>query len=211
MRLGRDVRSARLRRRTTQAELGAIVGLSQSEVSRLELGLGAGAPIGTWIALGAALRIEPRFSFARDSQAEVADSGHLAIQELLLRYASATRADGRFELRIGRADPAYSVDVFVRDDRRRRLIVEEAWNTIGDIGAGTRSFHRKLALASELAVAIGGDRPYAVHGVWVVRATKRNRMLVARYPEVFGRNFPGSSLRWVDAIATELTPHLSRV
>jgi hypothetical protein len=206
VRLGRDVRLARLRRRATQAELGATVGLSQSEVSRLELGFGAGAPIGTWITLGAALRIEPRFTFARDPQADVADAGHLAIQELLLRCASAIGAGGRFELRIGRADPAYSVDVFIRDDTRRRLIVEEAWNSIADIGAGARSFHRKLELASELAIAIGGDRPYDVHGVWVVRATRRNRELVARYPAVFARRFPGSSRRWVEAITTGVRP-----
>jgi hypothetical protein len=94
------------------------------------------------------------------------------------------------------------VDVFVRDDNRRRLIVEEAWNSLGDIGAGARSFDRKLAAAAELAVVLGGERPYAVHGVWVIRATARNRALVARYPEVFARRFPGSSRAWMHAITT---------
>lgn len=36
--------------------------------------------------------------------------------------------------------------------------------------------------------------------VWVVRATARNRLLVARYPEVFATRFPGSSRAWVAAL-----------
>jgi transcriptional regulator with XRE-family HTH domain len=198
--LGRRARDARRRRRWTQAQLGNRLGLSQSEVSRLELGDGDGAPIRVWLALAAALDLRSTFEYTRDWRDEPDDAGHLAIQELLLRLARAIGALGSFELRVGRTDPAHSIDVCLRDDSRRRLIVEEAWNTIVDIGAAARSFHRKLEAAADVAVAIGGERPYAVHGVWVVRATRRNRALVARYPEVFERHLPGSSRRWVDAL-----------
>jgi transcriptional regulator with XRE-family HTH domain len=200
--LGRAVRAARARRRLTQAQLGAAVGLSQSEVSRLELGLGSGAPIRVWISMAAKLGLNPRFELGRDWREEPVDAGHLAIQELLLRHATATGCTGTFELPINASDPARSIDVFIRDDARRRLIVEEAWNSIGDLGAGARSFDRKMAGAADLAVALGGERPYAVHGVWVVRATARNRALVARYPEVFARRFPGSSRAWTQALVT---------
>jgi transcriptional regulator with XRE-family HTH domain len=201
-RLGREIRAARRRRRQTQAQLGALVGLSQSEISRIELGQGAGAPIGVWLAIAAVLGLHPRFELARDPREEPVDAGHLAVQELLLGQARAIGATGQFELPIGSSDPSLSVDVFVRDDRRRRLIVEEAWNSIGDIGASARSFQRKIALAREVALALGGDQPYKVHGVWVVRATRRNRELVASYPEVFTRFFPGSSALWVAALET---------
>jgi hypothetical protein len=40
----------------------------------------------------------------------------------------------------------------------------------------------------------------------VVRATARNRQLVARYPEVFASRFPGSSIGWVRALATGTEP-----
>jgi len=190
----------------TQAELGALVALSQSEISRLELGLGHGAAIGTWLAIGAALGLRSQFEFGRDPREDAVDAGHLAIQELLLMLAKGIGADGRFELPVGRGDPAHAVDVFIRDDRRRRLIVEEAWNSIGDIGAGARSFQRKVAAAEELAIAIGGDAPFAVRGVWVVRASRRNRELIARYPEVFARFLPGSSRRWVEAIRSGSEP-----
>lgn len=205
-RLGRVIRAARLRRGMTQAALGLKVGISQSEVSRIELGHGRSVPLATWIALADELGLRPRFDLARDWQEEAGDAGHLAIQELLLGLARATACAGTFELPIRPSDPAHSIDVFVRDDLRRRLLVEEAWNSFGNIGAGARSFDRKLAAARELAVAIGGDRPYDVAGVWVVRATKRNRELVARYPEVFAARFPGSSARWVRTLKTGSPP-----
>jgi transcriptional regulator with XRE-family HTH domain len=198
--LGRAVRAARTRRRLTQSQLGDEVGISQSEVSRLELGGGTGSPIRVWLELAVALGLRARFELRRDWREEPVDAGHLAIQELRLPHATATGCSGTFELAIHASDPARSVDVFVRDDARRRLIVEEAWNAFGDIGAGARSFDRKLAAAAEFAVALGGERPYAVHGLWVIRATTRNRGIIARYPEVFARRFPGSSRAWVRAL-----------
>jgi transcriptional regulator with XRE-family HTH domain len=196
-RLGATIRSARIRRGLSQSKLGRLVGISQSEVSRIELGHGRGVRLETWLALADQLGLRARFEFARDWQEPPMDAGHLAIQELLLRLARATGCLATFELPIRPGEPFRSIDVFVRDDARRRLLVEEAWNTFGDIGAGARSFDRKMAAANDLAVAIGGDRPYLVAGVWVVRATRRNRDLVARYPEVFARRFPGSSTQWV--------------
>ncbi len=196
------IKTARVRRRLTQAELGLNVGISQSEVSRIELGLGRAVPLTTCISLALELGLRPRFDLARDWQEAPADAGHLTIQELLLRLARATGCPRTFELAIRPNDPAHSIDVFVRDDLRRRLLVEEAWNSFGDIGAGARSFDRKMAAARDLAVAIGGDRPYDVAGVWVVRATRRNRELIARYPEVFATRFPGSSAQWVRTLKT---------
>jgi transcriptional regulator with XRE-family HTH domain len=204
--LGRTIRSARNRRRLTQAELGRRAGISQSEISRIELGFGHGVRVETWLALAHALGLRATFALARDWQEAAVDAGHLAIQELLLRLARSTGCRGSFELPIRPNDPARSIDVFVRDDLRRRLLVEEAWNTFGDVGAGARSFDRKLAAARDLAVAIGGDRPYLVAGVWVVRSTKRNRALVARYPEVFARRFPGSSAQWARTLTSGEPP-----
>ena len=77
---------------------------------------------------------------------------------------------------------------------------------MGDVGAAARATNRKLAEAEQLAVAIGGDRPYRVAGCWIVRATRRNRELVARYPEVFASRFPGSSAGWVAALTRGTEP-----
>ena len=206
-RLGGEIRAARLRRRLTQADLGALAGLARSTISAIERGLGGGHTLDTWQRLGVALGRPLRVDLPRDPLGEPADAGHLAIQELLLRLARTWGCRGAFELPTRSADPSRSADVCLRDDRRRRLLIVECWNTIGDIGAGARSTNRKLAEAASLAVSLG-DEPYTVAGCWVVRATRVNRALVARYPEVFAARLPGSSSRWVRALTTGSEPPL---
>jgi transcriptional regulator with XRE-family HTH domain len=205
-RLGAGVRDGRKRRRSTQAALGAQVGLGRSTISAIERGYGGSHTFDTWqrlaIALGVALRVE----LGRDPFAETADAGHLAIQELVLRLGRAAGYGRGFEVPTRPADPARSTDVGLRDDRRRILILVECWNTIGDLGAAARATARKLAEAEGLAIAGGGERPFTVRGGWVVRATARNRALVGRYPEVFATRFPGSSAHWVSALTSGTEP-----
>jgi hypothetical protein len=165
----------------------------------MELGLAHGAPIEDWLAAALALDLIPRFELGKDPRQEPIDAGHLAIQELLLRLGRAVGYTGLFELRIRPADGRHSIDVCLRDPRRRRLVVAEMWNTFGDIGASKRSFDRKIAAAQEAGAWLDGGG-YTVLGVWIVRATRRNRQLVARYPAVFESAFPGSSRRWVAAL-----------
>jgi hypothetical protein len=86
------------------------------------------------------------------------------------------------------------------------LLLVECWNSFGDIGAGARSTNRKLAEAEAFATAFWGEQPHRVAGVWVVRATRRNRELVARYQDVFAARFPGSSARWVEALTRGIDP-----
>ena len=133
----------------------------------------------------------------RDPQQEPQDAGHLGIQELVLRLGRRAGTAACSSCRRSPTEPWRSIDVGLADDRRRRLIVVECWNTIGDIGAAARTSTRKLAEAEALAALRWGDRPHTTGLVWVVRATARNRELVARYPEVFAARFPGSSAGWV--------------
>ena len=199
-RLGGDLRAARLRRRLTQAQLGARVGLGRATVGAIERGRGGGHTLDSWQRLALAVDRPMRIELRRDSREEPADAGHLAIQELVLRFGRNAGFAGSFELPTRPSDPSRSTDVGLRDDRARLLILVECWNTFSDIGAAVRSTNRKLAEVSDLAVALGGDRPHQVAGCWVVRDVPRNRNLVARYPELFVSRFPGSSALWVRAL-----------
>ena len=199
-RLGADLRAARMRRQLTQAQLGSTVGLARSTVSDLERGWGGGHTLDTWQRLALAVDRPMRIELRRDPREEPADAGHLAIQELLLRFGRRAGYHRSFELSTRPSDPSRSTDVGLRDDRARLLILVECWNTFGDLGAAVRSTNRKLAEAAELAIATGGERPHRVAGCWVVRDLPRNRQLVARYPELFASRFPGSSARWVRAL-----------
>ena len=210
--LGGEVRESRRRRRLGQRELARRVGLSQSTISLLERGFGGGLTLDCWQAVATAVGRTTRLTLTADSQTEPADAGHLAIQELVLRLGRAAGFARTFELPTRPADPARSADVGLRDDRRRLLILVECWNTIGDVGAAARASERKRAEAEELALAsgpLGRDgsvRPYRVRGCWVVRASARNRALVARYPEVFATRFPGSSVGWSSALTSGAEP-----
>ncbi len=205
-RLGAEVRDSRRQRRLTQGQLGRQVGLSQSAVSRLERGLGGGLSLDLWQRIGLAAGRPLVVALQRDVGGETADSGHLAMQEFVLRIGRTAGYAGRFELPTRPAEPWRSIDVGLIHERARRLIVAECWNTIGDVGAAARSSERKRADAAALALARWGETPATVGLVWIVRATARNRALVARYPEVFAARFPGSSVAWVRALTVGSEP-----
>lgn len=204
--VGGAVRAARRRRNMTQTALGGRAGISKSAISRLERASSTNAStVGDVVVVAMALGLTLRIEVARDPREEPADAGHLAIQELLLSLGAKVGYSGRFELPIRPVDPWRSIDVCLRDRAGARYLVLEALNLVGDVGAGVRSFHRKLASAGE--VAAGHGHPGAtIYGAWVVRATKRNRELVARYPAVFAATFSGSSSGWIQALTTGAEP-----
>jgi transcriptional regulator with XRE-family HTH domain len=204
-RFGSRISEARRRRGWTQAALGGKVGLSNSRISQIEAGNSAGVSLETLFALGHVLDLPLRVEFGRDAAGEPADAGHLKVQELMLRLAHRTGRARTFELPTRPLDTGHSIDVCLRDDAQRVLFIEECWNTFGNINAAVRSTRRKVAEAEQFAVAIGGEgEPYRVAAVWIVRDTRANRQLLARYPEVFATTFSGSSAQWVRAL-TEAT------
>jgi hypothetical protein len=75
----------------------------------------------------------------------------------------------------------------------------EAWNWFADVGDAFRSWDRKLE-----RLASAGDR--TTSGFWVVRATRRNRELVATHRNIFGSRFPGSAGGWLGAVTIPSKP-----
>lgn len=201
VRFGRRIGEARRVRKWTQAQLGDRVGLSNARISQIEAGNGTGTSVETLFTLSYVLGITLRLELARDAHSDPADAGHLMIQELMLRLAHRTGRARTFELATRPLETGHSIDVCQRDDVRRILYIEECWNSLGNINAAVRSTRRKIAETEQLAVAIAGDgAPYRVAACWIVRATRANRALLARYPEVFAATFTGSSALWVTAL-----------
>jgi transcriptional regulator with XRE-family HTH domain len=206
--LGEAVRAGRLRLRLTQQELAKRVGVKQGWISRIELGHGKGVPLELWVALGAALGRPLAITLSRPlgEPRDPVDAGHLAMQERLLELARTTGRPARFELPTRPLNPRHSIDIGVRDVRQRVLLIEEAWNSFGDVGAAIRSTNRKVAEGSDLAATFDDGPPYRVAAVWVVRSSAANRRLLARYPEIFRSAFPGSSRAWVTALTAGSEP-----
>jgi transcriptional regulator with XRE-family HTH domain len=214
--LAKEMEAARRVRRLTQAQLGSRVGLRQSRISGLERGFGGSARLETWVAIGIALGRPLAVSFSRDVDptALPRDAGHLRAQELVLRLARRHGRHATFELPTRPADPQRSVDIGIRDDRSRLLILVEVWNRLDDLGAAARSQSRKVAEADGLAAVLGAeageiaadDSPYGVRSCWVLVDTAANRALVAAYPEVIRGRLPGSSRGWVRALSEGTLP-----
>jgi transcriptional regulator with XRE-family HTH domain len=202
--IGTRIREARDRRGWTQVELARRAGVGRMVIGRLERGVGR-LDLEVLHRVAIALDLPVSVTLGRDPQEAPADAGHLAMQELVLRLARATGRSGSFELATRPAEPWRSIDVGQVDERHRSLTVVECWNTIGDIGAAARASTRKRAEADAAAVARWGAGGRAAL-VWVVRATARNRRLVAQYPEIFAARFPGSSRRWVEALVEGRPP-----
>jgi transcriptional regulator with XRE-family HTH domain len=198
----------RQRLRLSQAALADRVGVKQAWISRIELGQGPGVPLRLWIAIGVALGQPLAVSFTRamGETRQPLDAGHLEMQEHLLGLARAVGRGATFELPTRRSDPSRSVDVCIRDNRHRVLIIEEAWNTFGDIGAAVRATHRKQAEAQDLAATIDDGPPYRVATLWVVRESAANRAILSRFPEILRSAFPGSSRTWASALTTGHAP-----
>jgi hypothetical protein len=77
------------------------------------------------------------------------------------------------------------------------MAVVEIWDWFDDVGEALRSLDGKVAAAAR-HTAQDGRR---ASGLWVVRATRRNRSLVAELHAVFAAKFPGSSRAWLRAFA----------
>jgi hypothetical protein len=112
-----------------------------------------------------------------------------------------------FELPTRPAMPAHSVDVLLRLDAHRLLVIIEIWNRLDDLGAAVRTTHRKQAEAATRAAAIGReDRPYDIATCWILRDSGANRELVRSYPSVVRTEFTGSSRGWVDMLTHGTRP-----
>lgn len=205
--LGEEVRISRCRRGLTQAKLAQTVGITRQRLAQIEAGRGGGAPAEVWFALGEALGRYLKFEFARDPQSELADAGHLDIQEMLLRLTLVGGWERVFEALSRTWGSDRSIDVRLLDRRGRRLVIAECWNTFGNLGEATRSSDRKVRDAQEQSVAMAGDGPALQIGlVWIVRDTAANRATVAKYEHIFDARFPGSSQGWVNALTQAGSP-----
>jgi transcriptional regulator with XRE-family HTH domain len=197
-RIGADARTMRRRRGWTQQLLAGKAGVGRMVVARIEAGAGA-LDLESLERIGAALGVPVVAGFGRDPHELVADAGHLAMQELVLRLGRAAGFTVAFELPTRPRDPRHSSDAALADDRRHIAIDAECWNLFDDIGAAARSTARKVAELEEIVAHRWADGGRAT-SVWIVRDTNRNRALVARYPEVFRARFPGSSAGWAHAL-----------
>lgn len=202
---GRNVRESRQQARLAQRQLAAAAGVSESALRRVERGASANISVDTLQRIGYALDRPVTVQLAR-GVAEPVDAGHLAMQELVVRLIGAAGYRPQVELPSVRHGTWRSSDVAAMCAADHSLLGIECWNTIGDLGAGFRSSDRKRHDLDELAAATWGPGDHRIGICWVMRATRANRELVARYPSLIASRFPGSLAAWVQALAEGAAP-----
>jgi hypothetical protein len=91
--------------------------------------------------------------------------------------------------------------------RPPELALVEVYDWLEDVGAAFRGWDRKLARLDRSAVAgLSGQDDDAdpilpvVSGVWILRATRRNRELVGDLGTLFAARFTASGRAWLQAL-----------
>lgn len=197
-RLGVGIRDRRRAAGLTQRAIGERAGVSQREVSRLELGRGATTDLETWAAVGAALGLQLASYFERaPGSSQPDDLEHLRRQDLVIRTSAPGGWSGGPEALL-EEDGRYprSIDVLLKRQVRREAAVVEVWDLITDGGAAMRGLEVKVRAIRE---RLGPG--WRVHGLLVVRGTHRNRLLITGLHALFGARYPASSAAWLRALS----------
>jgi transcriptional regulator with XRE-family HTH domain len=202
-RLGTGLRDARLAIGATQRELGASVGLSQQEISRLELGRGTDAGLDTWAACAASVGLRLASFLERAPGADLPrDMEHLRRQNLVIQGSTPGEWRSLPEALLPDGTPhPRSIDVYLVRERRREVAIVEVWDLILDGGAAMRGLEGKVATVRE---RLGAD--WNVQGLLLIRGTQRNRRLVAELRPLFAARYPALSSAWLRALMDPQSP-----
>lgn len=196
-RIGAALKDARLALHLRQRDAARQAGITQAHWSRLERGIEPGVSITTLAACAAAVHTRLAAFVERQSGADLPrDIEHLRRQQAIINLARS----GAWEATPGSPLPGAgprprSIDVLLVRPARREAAVTEVWDLLLDVGEAMRGLDAKV-----LAVRERLGPGWSVEGLLVVRATRRNRALVAQLRGLFAAHYPASSVRWLQAL-----------
>jgi transcriptional regulator with XRE-family HTH domain len=196
------LRESRLALALTQAEASARAGVSQAYWSALERGVATTATLETLAACAAAVDTElAAFLQARPGADLPRDIVHLRGQAAIVREATPGGWRAGVEVPIDpEARRSRSIDVVLERTARREIAVVELINLVADAGQDMRGLSDKVA-------AVRRERPDArVAGLLAIRATRRNRALIAELAPVIDARFQASSIAWLRALHDPIVP-----
>jgi transcriptional regulator with XRE-family HTH domain len=208
------LRDARLRSGLRQVDAARRAGISQATWSSLEIDRDGRYTLATWDraahAVGTSLNAHLPAATATDLPR---DAIHLRNQELILR----TAAGGGW-----RGIPEQALDADLTRSRHADVLLTRGggqevpgeWALIevvdwtDDVGEAVREFDRRSGALDRYAVArMHGDQAMPVTcGIWLLRATLRNRRLVREHRLFFRGRFPGSGRAWLAALTDRAAP-----
>jgi transcriptional regulator with XRE-family HTH domain len=184
------IRRARLVARLRQSEVAALAGVSQTMVSRIELGRGGSVPFGRWTAVAATVGV--------DLLGTLDDSLPTSLD--VLRRCHRLVADRALEGGWSAwTDLQANETLLVRPSRQEAAVVQ-IWDAIGSVPAAIGSFADRLTRE-----ALTHPDSWRVSGAIVVPATGPNRRRMTESDAAIRVGFPVRGAQWLGALG-QLAP-----
>ena len=165
--------------------------MSQSEVSRIELGQIEAVPVlrlvGVARALGAA--VDLRLHWQGASLDRLIDAAHASLVEQVVRLMTARGWETMTEVSFSIYGERGSIDVLARHATLRRLVVIEVKSSIGDVQATLSALDRKVRNAGAVARERGWA-PWPAARILVVADSSTARRRVAQHAATFEAMLP---------------------
>lgn len=196
-RLGARIRRARFLAGTTQRAVATEAGVSQSTISRIELGRGGPVPLDTWERVAAAVGLNLSAVIRTPSRMRsqpLQMRCHRMVSELAGRGGWATWTISTPD------DPAQTETILERPERQEVAIVR-VWDVLGNVEAEIAAFKERLA--EERTARGEGCR---VSGVVVVIGGGENRRRLSETGAPVARAFSLNGDEWLVALGRFRVP-----
>lgn len=198
IRIGRGIRALRQRRGWRQEDLASEARVSQSLVSRVELGQLDSIRVATLVRLTQALgaTLDLRLQWQGESLDRLVDAAHASLVEQVVRFMTARGWEAMTEVSFSIYGERGAVDILARHVARRRLAVVEVKSSIGDVQSTLAALDRKVRNASVIARERGWT-PWPATRLLVVAESSTTRRRVAEHAATFETVLPlnGSAVR----------------
>jgi len=195
VRLGRQARALRRRRRWRQADVAIVAKVTRARVGRLERGHADELTLASLDAIARALgaRLNVTLSWNGEGLDRLLDADHASIVELVATTLRGLGWDVAAEVSFNVRGEWGSVDVLAFHPSTGVILVVEVKTVIPDLQATLFSVDRKTRLALAIA-AERGWRGRAVGRILVVADGRTTRRRVAEHATTFDALFPARTL-----------------
>lgn len=190
--LGRRIRRTRYAARRSQRDVAAAVGVSQSTITRIELGNGASTPLAIWARVAHEVGLDLTAVLHTPFQ-EAAMAAQLRCHRVVAKHAVAggwlgwTLADTH--------DPANTTTILERHEFGEVAVIR-AWDVIGDVEQALDSLATRIERERQQR-----DPAARVSGAFIVTATGNNRRRFTETAWVLRTHLTSSSDAWLMALA----------
>jgi transcriptional regulator with XRE-family HTH domain len=203
IRLGRQYRMLRMRRRLRQDDVSERAEVSRSEVGRAERGEADRLRLSTLHRIATALgaRLEIRLTWNGEALDRLLDAGHAALVEAIVARLKIAGWECAVELSFSVWGERGSVDVLAFDPVSRTVLVVEVKSVVPDVQAMLMTLDRKARLAPELARQRGWNA-VGVGRLLVIGESRTSRRRVEAHQAIFDAALPARGIavrQWLRA------------